>query len=169
MSDHSFFNSSVPQFGTAEYARKPGAETCQSCGAAISDRYFRINGALACPICASEAQAKAPKDTHVAFVRGLTFGIGGAILGLIVYAAFGILSGFVIGYISRSGLDCRKSDQERVERDWRFALSNRCSSSYLCSGLAGGGANRHLAVSEVRKGSQGGSPFSSGSKRRGWS
>jgi hypothetical protein len=100
MSDHSFFNSSVPQFGTAEYARKPGAETCQSCGAAISDRYFRINGALACPICASEAQAKAPKDTHVAFVRGLTFGIGGAILGLIVYAAFGILSGFVIGYVS---------------------------------------------------------------------
>ena len=80
MSDHSFFNSSVPQFGTAEYARKPGAETCQSCGAAISDRYFRINGALACPICASEAQAKAPKDTHVAFVRGLTFGIGGAML-----------------------------------------------------------------------------------------
>jgi hypothetical protein len=100
MSDHSFFNSSVPQFGTAEYARKPGDETCQSCGAAISDRYFRINGALACPICASEAQAKAPKDTHVAFVRGLTFGIGGAILGLIVYAAFGILTGLVIGYVA---------------------------------------------------------------------
>jgi hypothetical protein len=100
MSDHSFFNSNVPQFGTAEYARKPGAETCQSCGAGISDQYFRVNGALACPICANQAQAKMPKDTHTAFVRGLTFGIGGAIVGLIVYAAFGILTGLVIGYVS---------------------------------------------------------------------
>ena len=33
-------------------------------------------------------------------LRGIAFGIGGAILGLIVYAAFGILSGFVIGYVS---------------------------------------------------------------------
>lgn len=100
MSDESLFNSNVPQFGTAEYARKPGADTCQSCGAGIPDQYFRINGALACPICANQAQAKAPKDTHAAFVRGLTFGIGGAVVGLIVYAAFGILTGLVIGYVS---------------------------------------------------------------------
>ena len=100
MSDDSLFNSNVPQFGTAEYPRKPGADTCQSCGAGISDQYFRINGALACPICANQAQAKAPKDTHAAFVRGLTFGIGGAVVGLIVYAAFGILTGLVIGYVS---------------------------------------------------------------------
>jgi len=99
MTDNSL-TGGVPQFGTAEYSRKPGADTCQSCGAAISDRYFRINGALACPICADRAQAGMSKDTHTAFVRGITFGFGGAILGLIVYAAFGILSGFVIGYVS---------------------------------------------------------------------
>ena len=99
MADNSL-TGGVPQFGTAEYSRKPGEETCQSCGAAISDRYFRINGALACPICADRAQAGMSKDTHTAFVRGIAFGIGGAILGLIVYAAFGILSGFVIGYVS---------------------------------------------------------------------
>ena len=161
MSDHSFFNSSVPQFGTAEYARKPGAETCQSCGAAISDRYFRINGALACPICASEAQAKAPKDTHVAFVRGLTFGIGGAILGLIVYAAFGILSGFVIGYVSLcSRLDCRQGDQEGFKWDRWPALSDLGGNSNLRSGLAGGNTYRNFAISQVRKGSQDGGSFS---------
>jgi len=99
MTDNSL-TGGAPQFGTAEYARKPGAETCQSCGVAISDRYFRINGALACPICANQAQAKMPKDTHAAFVRGLTFVIGGAVVGLIVYAAFGILTGLVIGYVS---------------------------------------------------------------------
>jgi hypothetical protein len=100
VSDHSFFNGNVPQFGTAEYARKTGAETCQSCGVGISDQYFRINGAMACAICANQAQAKVPKDTHTAFVRGITFGIGGAVVGLIVYAAFGILTGLVIGYVA---------------------------------------------------------------------
>jgi hypothetical protein len=41
-----------------------------------------------------------PNDTHAAFVRGLTFGIGGAVLGLIIYAAFGIITGLMLGYIS---------------------------------------------------------------------
>jgi hypothetical protein len=36
----------------------------------------------------------------VAFTRGLLFGIGGAILGLILYAAFGIITGLMIGYVS---------------------------------------------------------------------
>jgi hypothetical protein len=34
------------------------------------------------------------------FTRGLIFGIGGAILGLIIYAVFAIVTGLMIGYVS---------------------------------------------------------------------
>ena len=94
------FTKDAPQFGTAEYARKPGAEVCGSCGAGIGDRYYRVNGAMTCPACAEQAQTRMPKDTHAAFMRGLLFGIGGAIGGLILYAGFGIITGLVIGYVS---------------------------------------------------------------------
>jgi hypothetical protein len=43
---------------------------------------------------------RVPVDTHSTFVRGLVFGIGGAIVGLVIYSAFGIITGLVIGYVS---------------------------------------------------------------------
>jgi hypothetical protein len=39
-------------------------------------------------------------DTHSAFVRAIAFGIGAAILGMILYATFAIVTGIVIGYAS---------------------------------------------------------------------
>src|SRR5207253_8540384 len=50
--------------------------------------------------CAERLKQQVPKDSHQAFVRGIVFGLGGAFLGLILYAAFGILTGLVIGYVS---------------------------------------------------------------------
>jgi len=88
----------APQFGTAEYAST--SDTCKSCKQPISGEYYRINGALACRRCAQEVQSQMPKDTHAAYVRGIIFGIGAAILGLIIYAGFGIITGLEIGYIS---------------------------------------------------------------------
>ena len=38
------------------------------------------------------------KDTHAAFVRAIVFGVGAAILGMILYATFAIVTGIVIGY-----------------------------------------------------------------------
>jgi hypothetical protein len=40
------------------------------------------------------------KDTHSAYVRALLFGTGAAILGMILYATFAIVTGIVIGYAS---------------------------------------------------------------------
>ena len=88
----------APQFGTAEYAST--SDTCKSCKQPISGEYYRINGALACSRCAQEVQSQMPKDSHAAYVRGIVFGIGAAILGLIIYAGFGIITGLEIGYIS---------------------------------------------------------------------
>jgi hypothetical protein len=39
-------------------------------------------------------------DTHGAFVRAISFGIGAAVLGMVLYATFAIVTGIVIGYAS---------------------------------------------------------------------
>jgi hypothetical protein len=99
MSDSSF-SSGTPQFSTAEYASKGGADRCKSCNQPIGGTYYRVNGALACPTCAQRVAGSLPKDSHAAFVRGVTFGVGGAILGLAIYAIFEILTGIIIGYVA---------------------------------------------------------------------
>jgi uncharacterized protein (DUF983 family) len=90
----------TPQFGTAEYAGVAGTEHCQFCRQPISRRYYRVNSAMACAACGERAQHELPKDSHALFVRGLIFGVGAAILGLILYATVWIATGWTIGYVS---------------------------------------------------------------------
>ena len=92
--------SSTPQFGTAEYKSASGPDRCKSCQQELSGAYFRINGLLACEKCTRQLQAQTPRDTHAAYVRGILFGVGGAIVGLILYSAFGIATGIRLGYIA---------------------------------------------------------------------
>jgi len=88
----------TPQFATADYAGR--GDVCKSCNQAISGSYYRINGSLACERCTTQLQTQLPKDSHAAFVRSLIFGAGAAVLGLIGYAAFTIITSIRIGYIS---------------------------------------------------------------------
>lgn len=92
--------SSTPQFGTAEYKSTANGDVCVGCKQSVCGSYYRINGMLACDRCAEKVQAQTPKDSHSAFVRGILFGIGGAIVGLALYAAFGIITGLEIGYVA---------------------------------------------------------------------
>ena len=92
--------SSTPQFGTAEYKNATGSDRCKSCQQELTGTYFRINGLLACESCTRQLQAQTPKDTHSIYVRGILFGVGGAIAGLILYSAFGIITGIEIGYVA---------------------------------------------------------------------
>ena len=39
-------------------------------------------------------------DSHGLFVRGVLFGAGGALLGLALYSAVGIITGYIIGFVS---------------------------------------------------------------------
>jgi hypothetical protein len=91
--------SGTPQFGTAEY-KPTGQDICAGCNAALSGNYYRVNGSLACEHCTQQIKAQSPQDSHSAFVRATLFGVGGAILGLILYSAFSILTGIIIGYVS---------------------------------------------------------------------
>jgi hypothetical protein len=92
--------SDTPQFGTAEYQPQEDGDSCRTCGAPIKGQYFRINGAATCRACADATTESLPKDTHGAFTRGILFGIGGAIIGLILYSVVGIVTGLEIGYVS---------------------------------------------------------------------
>lgn len=90
----------TPQFDTAEYANVPGTTRCEFCKQTLAGTYYRINGHLACGSCADQARNRVPSDSHAAFVRALTFGIPAALLGLALYAAFEIMTGWIIGYLS---------------------------------------------------------------------
>lgn len=90
----------TPQFRKAEYAGTPGANGCKFCRQSLGGRYYRINGAMACSSCGERAKRELPQDSHAAYARGLLFGAGAAIAGLILYAAFGIITGLMIGYVS---------------------------------------------------------------------
>src|SRR5262249_20001888 len=88
------------QFGTAEYREQSASNTCKTCGQPIVGQYFRVSGALTCESCAKQTAARAPQDSAKAFSRAVAFGIGGALLGLILYSAVGIITGLEIGYVS---------------------------------------------------------------------
>jgi hypothetical protein len=93
-------NNPTPQFGTAEYVGTPSTDHCQYCHQPVPGTYYRINDSMACAACAEKARGDLARDTYSAYMRGLLFGIGAAILGLIIYATFEIVTGIIIGYIS---------------------------------------------------------------------
>jgi hypothetical protein len=88
-----------PSIRLAEY-KNTGADVCVGCNKPLSGSYYRLNGKLACDACVQRVKMRSPRDSHAAFVRAILFGIGGAILGLIIYSAFAILTGIVIGYVA---------------------------------------------------------------------
>jgi hypothetical protein len=90
----------VPQFATAEYSTQAGAALCKSCGKPLSGAYYRANGVPVCGTCAQLLKGQAPIDSHSAFVRGICFGIGAAILGLALYAGFALATGWIVGFAS---------------------------------------------------------------------
>jgi hypothetical protein len=90
----------TPQFTTAEYPARPVALACKGCGKPLGDPYFRANGTPICPACAQAIQRQADSDTKARFARGMLFGVGGAILGLVLYVVFALVTGLMIGFVS---------------------------------------------------------------------
>jgi hypothetical protein len=89
----------TPQFETVEYNPAPVVDPCAACGQSVVGNYFRINGTKVCASCADKMQ-RGPRDSHSAYSKALLFGIGAAIIGLICYAGFAIITGWMIGYVS---------------------------------------------------------------------
>jgi hypothetical protein len=89
----------VPQFATAEYSSQAAA-VCKSCGKALAGAYYRVNGMPVCGNCTQRIKDQMPVDTRSAFVRGILFGVGGAILGLTIYVGFALATGWIVGFVS---------------------------------------------------------------------
>lgn len=91
-----------PQFDTAQYGTPSTASTdrCFSCNQPIAGQYYRVNGKVACDACTNRLQHGQSSNSSSGFMRGLLFGVGAAIVGLILYATFTIVTGFYIGYVS---------------------------------------------------------------------
>ena len=70
------------------------------CGYPISGEYYRVNSQLACGKCGAAARDGQPAESHAAFMRGLLLGAGAAIVGLMVYAAFTIITNLYLGYLA---------------------------------------------------------------------
>jgi hypothetical protein len=94
------FSNPSPQFGTAEYLGTPGNDHCQFCHQPVAGNYYRITNAMACSGCAEKMRGGLATDSHAAFMRALLYGIGAAVVGMILYAVFEIATGLIIGYAS---------------------------------------------------------------------
>jgi hypothetical protein len=92
--------SNAPQFATAEYTQPSEGDQCAGCKQRIVGNYYRVNGNMACASCAEQALRETPKDVPANFMRALLFGIGAAVLGLILYAGFEIMTGWIIGFVA---------------------------------------------------------------------
>lgn len=87
-----------PRFGTAEYVGTAGGDRCRYCHQPIGTIYYLANSWMACPSCAVKL-----RKPGTAFGRAVRFGIGAAALGLVLYAAFTIITHISIGYASILG------------------------------------------------------------------
>src|SRR5438552_4093119 len=100
-------NDQTPQFNTAQYgstsistaSTTSATDHCFSCNQPIAGLYYRVNGKMACGGCADRLRREKP-NTHAAFGRALLFGLGAALVGLILYAMFTIATGFYVGYVA---------------------------------------------------------------------
>lgn len=88
----------TPQFLTAEYRKPTPAQLCGQCGRKIGIRSFVLNSKLVCERCSAAAHPE--MHSHAVFARSLLCGIGAAIVGLVLYATFTIVTHFYFGYVA---------------------------------------------------------------------
>ena len=91
---------SAPQFSTVEYSQSSPAQLCAICGKPVGVRSYVVDSKLACANCASAGGANPASDSHAAFIQALLFGAGAAIVGLVFYAGFTIVTHFYFGYVA---------------------------------------------------------------------
>ena len=90
----------MPQLSAAYPVDRAGPHLCGICGIVLTDKAYRMGSRLACANCATASGVGPRADDHTAFVQGLLFAIGAALLGLAFYATFTIVTHFYIGYVA---------------------------------------------------------------------
>jgi hypothetical protein len=89
------------QFDRAEFGAQPASSTCAACQQPIADRYFDVNGQMTCATCRATIADTLEKDPGwSAPLIALGAGLGGGIVGSILYYAVLKLTGYEIGLIA---------------------------------------------------------------------
>jgi hypothetical protein len=88
----------VPQFSSAVYGKAPALD-CYLCSNSIYSQYFLVNGRKVCGACADNARA-GQTLSHSSIMSAMVFGAGGAILGMALYSAVLLSTGWQIGYVA---------------------------------------------------------------------
>jgi hypothetical protein len=88
-------------FARAQYAHDPPPpETCAACRRELATEYYLAGTHRVCPACAANVQDLVPADNHRAYARGMLWAVPAAVLGMIVYAGFEIVTSIAIGYLA---------------------------------------------------------------------
>jgi hypothetical protein len=108
------------QFDKAEFVAPEGGRTCQRCTRAVGQEYFEAHGQMLCPPCGDELRGG--PGGRAAWLRGLLFGGGAALLGTILWyvaikndAGYGLIAigiGLFVGFAVRKG--------SRGRGGWRY-------------------------------------------------
>jgi hypothetical protein len=89
------------QFDRAEFGAQPADPVCAACQQPIADRYFDVNGQMTCATCRAAIANTLENDPgwSAPFIA-LGAGLGGGIVGSILYYAVLKLTGYEIGLIA---------------------------------------------------------------------
>jgi hypothetical protein len=90
------------QFDKAEFTTPAAAtSTCAACAMPIAGPYYEVNGQTFCASCTADTQrVLGGKPGAPGFFKALAGGIGGGIIGALVYYAVLALTGYEIGIIA---------------------------------------------------------------------
>ncbi len=100
-------SANLPSFERAEYLqplvepRAPlsaGGEACAVCERQLAGRMFLVDQRPTCEACKERALQTPQTGSHAALSRAILFGVGAALVGMVLYASVEILTGWVIGY-----------------------------------------------------------------------
>ena len=87
------------QFQKAEQT-SASASSCQVCGAAITQEYFRARGQVVCSRCANQIRISKQPPTLKSMPLAIGFGIGAAIAGSALYSIVTIVTGYQLALVA---------------------------------------------------------------------
>jgi hypothetical protein len=143
------------QFDRAQF-EAPTETTCASCARPLADRYFEVNGKLACEVCRHKAEEEWNSGSGMArFLKATAFGVVGAVLGALLYwgltkafkgqlSLVSIAVGWIVGVSVRVGSNGRGGWGYQLLA--MFLTYSSIAGSYLpdvMEEIQGGGAFAH--------------------------
>jgi hypothetical protein len=148
----------LPHFEKAEYPEDAGLVTdrCTRCRQMLTEQFYLLNGHPLCELCANAAVMAPAEGGDAAFLQAMLFGLGGAILGSVLYAGIEIATGWTIGYVALAvgwlvGKAMKQGSAGRGGRRYQVvaAILTYCSVSFgnlavILHGLSG----REIVINE---------------------